>query len=160
MLIPCLARVWTNLLSCSVFISAQKSPIKPRRNQPFSQLIPCLPRVLVTATMTRTKYKNISPAKKIRSLKRLATFRHKKMSSKIPPSLSIQVQEHSSFIPTSTSSYSKSLTIQTSYPEPCILCRQFQCEWNQTHDFLKSVSEVVDATIDRHFQPKKPPDDQ
>ena len=48
-----------------------------------------------------TKYKNISPAKKLRSLRRLITFRRNKtIQSKTFPSLQICVQENSSFLPT------------------------------------------------------------
>jgi hypothetical protein len=92
-----------------------------------------------------------SPAKVLRSTKRMTKFLDKK-SAKLSK-LKMEIQKASKI------KMSKSVPLLTSYPEPCIVCKFHQCQMNQQHQFVYSVGDLFDQVLDRRFGPEKEPPD-
>ena len=102
-------------------------------------------------------YKNISPAKKSRSLLRLIEFQKRKLihleSQSLPLNKSIKI-------------LSKSPVTLTNYPA-CQVCHQTTCQYDETHiigllfTFAKSMNDTLDSMLENPLSAclKKPPDD-
>ena len=76
----------------------------------------------MSQSVTTSKYINISPAKKLRSLRRLVRFRRNKMCHSRPiPSLEICPQKNSSFLPTKQKSLSISPQETFSFSPPKLI---------------------------------------
>ena len=85
-----------------------------------------------------------SPATKLRNQRRLSAYLKGKISkSMIPAKLLKPI------------TLSKSTVSQTSYPEPCIVCKKHQCEWDMLHvityPVLDSINSAFDSVMERPF---------
>jgi hypothetical protein len=112
--------------------------------------------------VSSVSYKNISPAKKLRSHNRLIQFQQRKMS--ILKSTSSSTKNPS---PNSTKCLSKSKVTLTNFPS-CQVCQKDQCQYDDNHcvGFLLASVISMNSTLDSMLENplsaclKKPPDDQ
>ena len=89
-------------------------------------------------------YKNISPAKKIRSLRRLYEFQKRKLKAlenlSLPPQKSAQI-------------LTKSAVTLTNYPA-CQVCHETKCQYDEPHimgllfTFAHSVNDTLDSMLE------------
>ena len=93
-----------------------------------------------------------SPAKLLRSIKRITKFLNKK--SELYSKLKIEMQK------AIETKLSKSVPLLTSYPEPCSVCKLHQCRMDEQHQMVYSVSDLFDKVLDKHFGPEKEPPDK
>ena len=116
-------------------------------------------------------YKNISPAKKRRSLNRLIKFQRTKLPvTENPPSPSIHSPEESpstrKIFSTSIKRLAKSKVILTNYPA-CQVCDQDQCQYDDNHclGFLLACVLSMNNTLDTMLENplsnslRKPPEE-
>ena len=89
------------------------------------------------------KYK--SPSKIKRDLQRLLTYLFKTIHRK-----ALQTS--------SKPNLTRSTTTSTSYPEPCLVCQQNQCEYDQRHGNYFYLKLALEEQLENIWK-KKPPDD-
>ena len=118
----------------------------------------CCPRMSDTlSSNSPAAYKNISPAKKMRSLSRLIKFQKRKLIN----------LENLSLIPKkSLKILGRSPVTLTNYPA-CQVCHQSKCQYDDNHimgllfTFAQSMNDTLDLMLENPLSAclKKPPDD-
>ena len=96
-----------------------------------------------------------SPAKILRNTKRITNFLRKKWISTLQPksllSLStIEIPPKNKITPNNPKpnqpQLARSVTLQTSFPEPCIVCSKHQCDLDFQHLIMQTVTVVKPLT--------------
>ena len=117
-----------------------------------------------------------SPSSKLRSQRRLSKFLKTKLSSlpthqptlsftkssmDIPPLAPNLVKTPTGFTnypPPAEPKLSISNAVLTNYPSGCLVCQQFQCEYDHRHGAYFAFKIALEEQL-QNIWPKKPPDD-
>ena len=79
--------------------------------------------------------------------------------SNLPRSqLALSIADSSLEIPSKSSNLVKRNVASTSYPEPCLVCHQNQCEYDLRHEMYFNIKRALEEQLENVYK-KKPPDD-
>ena len=149
--------LWVSLFGPPVYLTRSQQQDLPQYQLKFATSQTILSQVLTADS--KHKIKSKSPAKFLRSIKRLTKFLEKKWPQNEHSILSLSTELECQ-IKTNQAKLTTSVPTLKSYTHPCIVCKENQCQMDRQHQFLYSVSEMFDQVLDRRFPPeKKPPDD-
>ena len=134
--------------------------VKPQPSQdhqlPWDSLVAWIFQLQValpaTCIMGRSSFYK-SPSTKLRNQRRLSQYLKQKLSTCLVPAKVAKPNQ-----------LSKPAVSTTSYPEPCIVCKKHQCEWDVMHAFsytaIEAINSAFDSAMERRFfkSSEDPPD--